>query len=148
MRAPDCQHDQIAKIALAVRLAIETFPPDELPWRTFPKGACGDTCLVLGQVLHDEGFQGVQYICGDKYRIDGRPYSHAWLLYKGIIIDITADQFPEVESKVIVTSESEWHKQWEQDRPESGVLKDYGIANVQPLWKLYSLVKRQLNLYL
>lgn len=136
---------QIANIALAVRQSIEACTPDELPWREFPKGACGDTCLVLGQFLHDEGFQGAEYICGNKYRSDGKPYSHAWLRHGGLIIDITADQFAEVGAKVIVTSDSEWHKQWEEERPEPGALQEYGMANVQPLWILYSLLKRRLN---
>ena len=139
------QHDQIVKIAFDVRMAIEACKPDELPWRTFPKGACGDTCLVLGQILHEAGFKGAEYVCGNKYRDDGKPYSHAWLRYDGLIIDITADQFPEVGSKVIVITESEWYKQWEEDRPESGVLQDYGVANVQLLWELYSIVKPQLD---
>jgi hypothetical protein len=78
------------------------------------EGACGDTSLVLGQFLHEAGFVGVEYICGDKYRADGKGYSHAWLRYEGLIVDITADQFPEVEEKVILTRSSEWHMGWEQ----------------------------------
>lgn len=146
MQSQDSQRDQILKIASAVRMAIEACKPEVLPWRTFPKGACGDTCLLLGQVLHDEGFKGAEYVCGNKYREDGKSYSHAWLRYGGLIIDITADQFPEVESKVIVINESEWHEQWEEDRPDSGVLQDYEVAHVQPLWGLYWLVKPQLNI--
>lgn len=146
MQILDSHQERIAEIAFAVRSAIEACKPDELPWRAFPKGACGDTCLILGQVLHDEGFQGAEYICGNKYRSDGKPYSHAWLRYEGMIIDITADQFPDVGAKVIVSSESEWHKQWDEDRPESGVLQDYAVSTVQPLWKLYSLLKPRLHL--
>src|SRR5690606_14776331 len=36
--------------------------------------------------------------------------SHAWLYRDGLIVDITADQFPEVVSKVIVTTDSPWHR--------------------------------------
>lgn len=145
MECRESQHEQIVKITFAVRMAIEACKPDELPWRIFPKGACGDTCLVLGQILHEAGFKSAEYVCGNKYRDDRKPYSHAWLRYDGLIIDITADQFPEVGSKVIVTCESEWHKGWEESRPESGVLQDYGVANVQHLWELYSVVKSQLD---
>jgi hypothetical protein len=145
MRILEAHQERVTEIAFAVRSAIEACTPDELPWRAFPKGACGDTCLILGQVLHDEGFQGAEYICGNKYRSDGKPYSHAWLRYEGLIIDITADQFPDVEEKVIVSSESKWHKQWDEELPESGVLQDYVASTVQPLWKFYSLLKLQLH---
>ena len=89
MECQGSQHDEILKIAFAVRMAIEACKPEELPWRTFPKGTCGDTCLVLGQVLHEAGFKGAKYVCGNKYRDDGKPYSHAWLCGGQVISDTT-----------------------------------------------------------
>lgn len=137
--------NRIGQIAAAVRQAIENCSPTELPWRAFPKGACGDTCLVLGQFLHEAGYEGVEYICGNKYREDGRPYSHAWLRYEGLIVDITADQFSEVTDKVIVVRSSNWHLGWHQDRPEPGALQSYAFANVQPLWAFFSLLKPRMS---
>jgi hypothetical protein len=138
--------NRIGEIASLVRRAIESCSASELPWRTFPKAACGDTSLVLGQFLHEAGFVDVEYICGDKYRADGKGDSHAWLRYEGLIVDITADQFPEVEEKVILTRSSEWHMGWEQDRPEPGALQSYGFKNVLPLWELFGLLKKKIAL--
>jgi hypothetical protein len=83
--------NRIGEIASLVRRAIESCSASEPPWRTFPKAACGDTSLVLGQFLHEAGFVDVEYICGDKYRADGKGDSHAWLRYEGLIVDIASN---------------------------------------------------------
>lgn len=119
--------------------------PTELPWSGFPRGACGDTALVLGQVLDDEGVEGFKYVCGNKYESDGRPSSHAWLQSGEWIVDITADQFPDVHESVIVTNKSEWHELWERQRPEPGTLREYG-SQVPQLWRLLSILKPKLQL--
>ena len=39
------------------------------------------------------------------------PYDrHVWLECDGMIIDITADQFPNIKSAIIVARDSEWHR--------------------------------------
>lgn len=43
---------------------------------------------------------------------DGR-HSHAWIKQGDIIIDITADQFDEIETPVIVTNASAWHNRFD-----------------------------------
>jgi hypothetical protein len=136
---------RVERIATAVRRAIEMCEPTELPWSRFPCGACGDTALVLGQVLDDEGIQGFKYVCGNKYKGDGRPSSHAWLQSGEWIVDITADQFPDVHESVIVTHKSEWHELWEWQRPEPGTLREYG-SQVPQLWRLLSILKPKLQL--
>lgn len=146
MSLDEASQNQIKTIAAAVRHAIENCSRDELPWPAFPRGACGDTCNVLAQVLHDEGFEGAEYICGNKYSSDGSPSSHAWLRFNGLIVDITADQFPEVADKVIVTSASKWHKNWEEDRPTLAALQYYPAdANIQRLRTFHSLLKTRLR---
>ncbi|MGO7360229.1 hypothetical protein ACCS66_37055 [Rhizobium ruizarguesonis] len=40
-------------------------------------------------------------------------HSHAWLQQDGAIIDITADQFPEIDQAVIVATDSSWHDEFE-----------------------------------
>ncbi|WP_141758710.1 hypothetical protein [Duganella sp. HH105] len=138
---------RIHMIATAVRHGIERCKPSELPWETFPRGACGDTSLVLGQVLRDAGIGGFVYICGNKYRTDGNPYSHGWLQNDQWVVDITADQFAEVEQKVIVSNNSEWHKHWELERPQPSALVDYGIQGVVHLWRLHAILTNQLKFW-
>lgn len=137
------QH-RIERIAAAVRRAIEMCEPTELPWPRFPLGACGDSALVLGQVLDDEGIKGFMYVYGNKYHSDGSPYSHAWLRRDEWIIDITADQFVDVHEPVIVTNNSEWHGQWELQPPEPGTLREYG-SQVPHLWSLLAVLKPRLQ---
>jgi len=38
--------------------------------------------------------------------------SHTWLEKQNLVVDITADQFPEISDKVIVCLDSEWHRQF------------------------------------
>lgn len=136
---------RIEAIATSVRRALEMIDSKDLPWPSFPRGACGDTSLVLGQVLHDTGITGFDYICGNKYKDDGSCSSHAWLRRDGLIVDITADQFSDVDVPVIVARNSGWHDQWEQDRPTPGTLEAYG-AQVPQLWRLLSQLKPRLAL--
>lgn len=134
--------DRVRTIASAVRAAIASCAPADLPWPTFPRGACGDTSLLLGQVLHDAGISGFEYICGNRYGAE-RSSSHAWLSDGEWIVDITADQFPDVAEQVIVSRDSLWHKTWEHDRPTPGTLTAYG-ADVPQLWRLLSHLRPRL----
>ncbi len=93
---------------------------DMIAFKCFPRGACGDTCLLLAEYLLEHGIY-TAYVCGQKYpNVCGEknPQSHAWLLvvnksdfeynenrenaifhyyelvlHGGTIIDITGDQF-------------------------------------------------------
>ncbi len=38
---------------------------------------------------------------------------HVWMVIDGVTVDITADQFPNMTEKVIVTRNSSWHKELE-----------------------------------
>lgn len=82
-------------LASKLRAAIEACPKSYLPitFQDFPIGSCGDACLVLGAWLSDHGHPQAIYVCGER---DG--HSHAWLDLSGVLIDITADQFPNMPS--------------------------------------------------
>jgi len=86
------------------------------------------------------------YICGNKYRPDGHSFSHGWLQNNQWVVDITADQFAEVEHRVIVSNNSEWHRQWELERPQPGALVEYGVQGVIHLWRLHSILTNRLQL--
>ena len=65
-------------------------------WR-FPTGACEGTSLFLGEMLHELFPKAdVTYIKG--YKPCGE--MHFWLSIDGLIYDLTADQFPEVDSPI------------------------------------------------
>lgn len=77
----------------------------------FPSGCCGLTCRVMGpwllETISQFQYDDYEYVCG----YIGKN-SHAWLEVKGIIVDITADQFDGVEEKVIVTESKDFHSQF------------------------------------
>lgn len=97
------QIEAIVRASERFRAAIERCNPAALPITTqsFPEGACGDAVTLLGHYLKDEGFGRSYYWSG--WRVEGeRRFSHAWLQFGGMVVDITADQFPDVEERLIV----------------------------------------------
>jgi hypothetical protein len=108
---------QIRRVASAFRKGLEAarWPNHE----EFPTGCCGNASDMLGVYLKSRGLGDFDYIGGGKQSpraVDGEIImhyqSHAWLKQGRIIVDITADQFPEVQEEVIVTTRSAWHRQW------------------------------------
>lgn len=112
--------------------------------RSFPRGTCGDMSYMLGAYLHDQGLGVFEYIGGERgLAINDTWNTHAWLCGDGVIVDITADQFEDVDEPVIVTRKSKWHEEF---RTESGgqifseALKD---SLVRPYGKIMrALVER------
>jgi hypothetical protein len=94
---------RLRELAGAFRSAIVGMDRERLPatFREFPRGACGDAALLLGTFLKEQGEGSFQYVCGWR-----EGYSHAWLEADGIIIDITADSFPDRSDALIVTRRS------------------------------------------
>lgn len=61
-------------------------------FNSFPAGACADASILLGIILEKYNFGDYQVCYGKKGDI-----THAWLSSAGRFIDITIDQFTEVE---------------------------------------------------
>jgi len=101
---------------LKVRKALEdaakrNMLPDQLFYR-FPRGACLISTLVLAQYLqHFDSKNAFLIVSGWN-----RNTSHAWLEYDGYIIDVTADQFPEIKEAVYFTKDRNFHSQFRYDR--------------------------------
>ncbi len=114
--------DELRKIATNFRQAIEESDFSEasigkeanIRVGDFPDSACSEICTVFGIVLTrlynlTPLIEKVAQIENDKKEWFG---THHWLEHNGIIIDITADQFEMVQDKVIVSSESQFHKEY------------------------------------
>jgi len=108
---------RLRELATAFREAIERCDRKRLPlsFETFPCGSCGDATNLLGMFLIEQGAGAFRYICGERGTRWASWHSHAWLEADGVIIDITADQFPEMTEKVVVSTRSEWHATFEQN---------------------------------
>ena len=104
--------DDIRRLATRFRNAIERCSRAALPitFENFPRGSCGDAALLLAKYLERHGHAGFTYICG--MRNGG---SHAWLRRDDLIVDITADQFPDQHQSVIVDRLSSWHASFRLD---------------------------------
>lgn len=99
-----------------MRNVLETLPQEWIPepMATFPRGSCGDASLLLGSYLADCGYFGFEYIAGERgFQRNNTWTSHAWLAQKSIIVDITADQFSDAPSAVVICNSSIWHQQLE-----------------------------------
>jgi hypothetical protein len=101
---------QIRNLATKFRIGVEKCDRRSLPitFKEFPRGACGDAALLLGKYLKNEGFGSFQYVCGIR-RLRHTNQEHAWLRQEALIIDITADQFAEIDEPVIITTNHTWY---------------------------------------
>lgn len=112
---PSTEEDQIRDAANQLRQLLDSMPKAELPpaMREFLRGACGDTSLLLGAILADRGFRGLDYVSAERELTIGPTWtSHAWLARGPLIVDITADQFSDAPAAVIVARDSAWHAQF------------------------------------
>ncbi|RSC20992.1 hypothetical protein EFR00_00415 [Rhizobium sophoriradicis] len=104
--------EQLEILARRFRDAIEQAPADQLPvtMQNFPTGACGDATLLLGHYLKAQGLDAFDYVLGER-----DDHSHAWVQQGDIIIDITADQFAEIDRPIIVTANPDWHNEFKAE---------------------------------
>ena len=77
--------------------------------------------MLLGTFLKNHGMVPFRYVCG---RREGQSH-HSWIEAEGVIVDITADQFPEISERVIVTRCSPWHGSF--NREDESLEADYHV---------------------
>jgi hypothetical protein len=88
----------------AIEIAKENMDLEQ--FKSFPLGTCSDVSVLLGMILMKNGYGHFHLVCGE---IGEQDQTHAWLEKNDLIIDITADQFPEIKNKVIISRDSSWH---------------------------------------
>lgn len=137
---------EVRRLAQRFRRAIEEGTPlaHDIVFERFPAGSCGDAALLLGRYLREHGARDIRYVLGGRRSGDNWG-SHAWLLVGGLIVDITADQFDEVDAPVIVAATSAWHAAWEIDRHGGpGDYRKYDDRTVAHLDALYARLMERL----
>lgn len=107
MNDPDLA--ELREVAGQVRRALEAGGLRSVGFGAFPRGSCGDASQLLGRYLSDEGHGEWMYTMGLGPEPRG---THAWVQRGDIIIDITADQFDEIDEAVVVTRDWSWHAQF------------------------------------
>lgn len=141
-REPGARQDveQIRREAAVFRAAILRCPRGDLPTlKNFPDGSCGDAAILLGQYLFDRSLGLWQYAGGFR-KTDLR--SHAWLERAGLIVDVTADQFEDVEEPVLVTRDRSWHAQFVYPEPRHPArISDYDPGTQTRLRPIYERIE-------
>ncbi len=135
---------EIYKIALRVRIAIEKLNKESLPesFKDFPKGSCGDTSLILATYLEENGYGKFDYISGERWVEETKQsQSHAWIERNKLIIDITADQFGDFYDKVFVGMKSGFHETFKDLTSNQADLKIYDEYTQSELKTVYHKVR-------
>lgn len=130
----------ITETAIIYREAIERCRFDlGLTFKRFPRGSCGDATPLLGSYFIDLRIFEFDYYCGDYgSHADGTWSSHAWLQKDDIVVDITADQFQDVNDKVIVSTNSDWHRKLNGKGlhiADYRVYDGFALANLAEMYK-------------
>ena len=113
----------LKEVVSQFRRAIEACDQAHLPatFQNFPTGSCGDTTLLLAKFLEQNGFGYFDYVFGAQ---EGK--THAWLQKARLVVDITADQFADVDQAVIVECGSAWHDRFREELSYIADFENYG----------------------
>jgi len=108
-------------IALEFRRAIEksSVRRHSKSMARFPIGCCKHSCQLLARYLVTELHTPlVTFVYGERRGGgDGNPWqSHVWLRVAEHTLDITADQYAEVDTPVVVSVGGGWHSLWQRQR--------------------------------
>ena len=115
--------DHLKEVVSQFRRAIEACDQAHLPsaFQDFPIGSCGDTTLLLAKFLEQNGFGYFDYVFGTQAGM-----THAWLQKARLVVDITADQFADVDRSVIVEYGSAWHSGFQEELSYIADFENYG----------------------
>lgn len=106
----------IRELAIRFREAILKCDRTELPLSLadFPAGSCSDASILLGTYFKDNGINGFILIRGE--RGEGSSLeTHYWLEKGDMLVDITADQFEDMDEEIVITkTNSEWHRTFDK----------------------------------
>jgi hypothetical protein len=115
---------EVRRIAAETRRFCESLPAAEreMYGGRFPRKWCSAACSLL--VLRLQGYIDLGRAMranGQRRDAAGEPENHYWLVVDNLIVDITADQFPDFpHDGVFVSSDDRWHSQFlENHRRES-----------------------------
>src|SRR5690348_16308260 len=133
--------DHLKEVVSHFRRAIEACDQAHLPatFQDFPAGSCGDTTLLLAKFLEQNGFGHFDYVFGAQ---EGK--THAWLQKARLVIDITADQFADVDQPVIVEYGSAWHGGFQEELKYTADFENYGDAMRDEFRAMYARIAARL----
>ena len=139
--------ERLRQLASQFRRAVGECSAGELPvgLQHFPRGACGDACLLLGEYLKDQGISGVEYVSGSMPVPPHRVQTHAWLEVGGFIVDITADQFGDGQPPVVVTTDTRWYERFQDRQRLPAYFSEYDDYTRAALGEAFRQIQRHLR---
>ena len=103
--------DRIRELAIRFREAILKCDRTKLPLSLadFPTNSCSDASILLGTYFKDNGVNGFILIKGKRGE-GGSLETHYWLEKGDMLVDITADQFKDINEEIVITkTDSRWY---------------------------------------
>jgi len=120
------------------RKAIERLNQNEIGeshwFNQFPQGCSDDSAYLLAKYLSSKCID-VKYQCGIF-----ECKNHAWLKTGNFIIDITADQYDDIEEDVIFTDNDCWYKKFKNPFMPNDIFRDFEGSNKSRLENLYNKI--------
>lgn len=141
--------EKIKTSAIEFRTALMAILPEldsDVRVSQFPEGACLDIASMLIRYLEEQELGEFQTVSGwYEYSCGTLLGSHSWLQSGDLIVDITADQFPDVIEPVIVGTNSEWHEAL-VERSEPKPDNRFSDANLSSMLKtVYNMVTSKIE---
>ena len=150
-RRPPLDTHELAVIALEFRRAIEKskLKRHAKVMGRFPIGCCKQASQLLARYLVTElHVPLVTFVHGERGgNGNGDPLqSHVWLSVNEHTLDITADQYPEIDSPVVVSVGSGWHSTWHRQRRLTyGEMMTFDFWDRLRFRRMYGAVLRGMN---
>jgi hypothetical protein len=110
----DTFRTQAAALAEAARAGLLAMPGKDrgLGFESFPRGTCGHVSELIGRIVFER--TGI-YVCGGGHPALKPQQSHAWLEVRGLVVDLTHDQFQGTGLLGWVFEHSPWHALFERE---------------------------------
>lgn len=150
-RRPPLDTHELAVLALDFRRAIEKakLKRHAKVMARFPLGCCKHSSQLLARYLVTElHVPLVTFVYGERGGGgNGDPWqSHVWLSVNEHTLDITADQYPEVDAPVVVSTGGGWHAGWQRQRRLTyGEMMRFDFWEGLRFRRMYNSVLRSMN---
>lgn len=142
---------ELAVVALEFRRAIEksSLKRHAKVMARFPLGCCKHSSQLLARYLVTElQVPMVTFVHGERGgNGSGDSWqSHVWLKVSDHTVDITADQYHEVDAPVLVSENGGWHSTWSQQRQLTyGEMMSFEFWEGLRFRRMYQAVLRTMN---
>jgi len=140
----------LALVALEFRRAIErsNLRRHERVMSRFPVGCCKQSSQLLARFLVTElQVPLVTFVHAERGGTTGSFWqSHVWLSVDQHYIDITADQYTEIDSPVVVSVDGGWHMSWDRRRHLTyGEMMNFDLWEARRFNRMYRAVFKEMQ---